>query len=77
MPRRVWFYRPQLYWCGWKTLIPFFTASDEYGRRTVCLGWMITGQVVIAYKTCYCEFCVEARRETAALEAEMATWEDE
>lgn len=47
MPR-VWFYRPEWYWFGWRTLIPFWLGGDEFNRRTVVFGWSITGQIVIA-----------------------------
>lgn len=70
MTRRVWFYGPQWYWFGWRTLLPWYTGSDEYGRLTICLGWSLTGQIVIAYKTCYCEFCADSRAQTARWEAE-------
>jgi len=46
---RVWLYRPELHWFGWMTLAPVMFGGDEYGRRTVVLGWNLLGQVVIAY----------------------------
>jgi hypothetical protein len=46
--RWVWFIRPQWYWYGWATLVPFFIGGDEFGRRTVVFGWTVTGRVVIA-----------------------------
>lgn len=48
MPHRVWFYRPQWHWYGWRTLIPFYRGGDEHDRWTVMLGWTLTGRVVIA-----------------------------
>jgi hypothetical protein len=47
-PRRFWFYRPELYWYGWRTLWPIDHGGDEWGRWTLVLGWSITGQIVIA-----------------------------
>jgi hypothetical protein len=64
---RVWFYRPQWWFQRWS---PIWTSSDEYGRRTLVIGWCVTGQIVIAYRTCYCDFCEASREQTAHLEAE-------
>jgi hypothetical protein len=53
---RVWFYRPVMYWYGWRTLRPFWFGNSEprdpardgtHFGRTLVLGWTITGQVVI------------------------------
>lgn len=57
MPRRpirtrIWFWKPQWYWHGWRTLIPFFRGGDEYDWHTICLGWTITGRVIIATRHC-------------------------
>lgn len=49
---RIWFWKPQWHWHGWKTLIPFFRGGDEYDWHTVCLGWTITGRVIIATRHC-------------------------
>jgi hypothetical protein len=49
---RIWAYRPELYWFGWRTLLPLRTGADEYLRHTVVLGWTITGRIVIAYRDC-------------------------
>lgn len=49
---RVWFWKPEWYWHGWKTLVPFFTGGDEYDWHTICLGWTITGRVIIATRPC-------------------------
>lgn len=46
--RRFWFYRPQWYWFGWRTLIPVLRGHDEFHRWTVILGWTITGRIIIA-----------------------------
>lgn len=45
---RIWFYRPQLHWFGWKTLSPIVLGGDEWDRWTIMLGWTVTGRVVIA-----------------------------
>ena len=49
---RVWFYRPDLYWDGWKTFNPFMYGHDEFARRTLCIGWGFTGQIVLAVWEC-------------------------
>lgn len=49
---RVWFWKPQWYWFGWKTLIPFLYGHDQYARRTLLFGWTITGRVIIAVWGC-------------------------
>lgn len=46
--RRVWFYRPQWYWHGWKTFLPFMLGHDEYAHRVLVFGWTITGRMLIA-----------------------------
>ncbi len=45
---RVWFWSPQWYWYGWRTLIPVYFGGDEYNRLTVVLGWTITGRIIVA-----------------------------
>jgi hypothetical protein len=45
-PPKVWFYRPRWHWFGWATLLPWYFGGDEYDRRTLMLGWAITGRVV-------------------------------
>ena len=56
--RRPWFYRPTLYWYGWRTLRPFWLGDDEWCRRTLVLGWNITGQIVIPLRECRgCAYC--------------------
>jgi hypothetical protein len=61
---RIWFYRPELYWYGWKTLRPFWFGDDEYHWKTVVLGWNLFGQVVFAMrpfrpKECEVADCIE------------------
>lgn len=46
---RVWFYKPTLWWYGWRTLLPVWRGGDEWGRRTIVIGWNFTGQVVVPY----------------------------
>lgn len=50
--RGVWFWKPSLYWFGWKTLIPFLYGHDEYARRTLLFGWTITGRIIIPVWEC-------------------------
>lgn len=45
----VSFYGPERHWYGWQTLIPFSTGGDEYGRKTLLIGWTITGRIVFAF----------------------------
>ena len=60
---RIWFYRPELHWFGWRTLLPAHRAADEYDRHTLMLGWTVTGRIVIAYRKCPGQNCrVLARR---------------
>lgn len=47
-----WFYKPQWYWFGWKTLWPFQIGHDEYARRTLMLGWTVTGRAIITLGDC-------------------------
>lgn len=54
---RVWFWKPQLYWFGWSTLVPFQIGHDEYARRTLLLGWTITGRAIIALWDCGDDEC--------------------
>lgn len=54
---RAWFWKPQWYWFGWKTLIPFAYGHDEYARRTLLLGWTVTGRIIIALWDCGDEEC--------------------
>lgn len=50
--RTPWFWKPQRYWFGWKTLIPFAYGHDEYARRTLLLGWTVTGRIIIPLWEC-------------------------
>lgn len=52
MKRRVWFWPPQWYWYGLRTLIPVGFGHDEYARKTIVLGWTITGRAIIALWDC-------------------------
>lgn len=49
---RIWFWKPELYWFGRKTLLPFGTGGDEFDWHTIVLGWTITGRVIIAVRPC-------------------------
>ena len=61
---RIWFWKPSWYWHGWTTLIPFVYGHDQYARRTVMLGWTITGRVIIALWGCGSAECeTEAVRD--------------
>ena len=48
----IWFWKPCWYWHGLSTLVPFLYGHDEYARRTIMLGWTITGRVIIALWGC-------------------------
>lgn len=56
---RVWFWKPQWYWFGPKTLIPFQYGHDEYARRVLVFGWTVTGRVLIAVWGCGDPQCVK------------------
>ncbi len=43
--KRFWFYRPEWYFPTWK---PIWLGGDEYYRRTIVIGYNVTGQLVIA-----------------------------
>lgn len=49
---RVWFWKPQWYWRGWSTLVPFYRGGDQWDWHTIALGWTITGRVIIATRRC-------------------------
>lgn len=57
--RTPWFWKPQWHWFGWKTLIPFSYGHDEYARRTLLLGWTITGRVIFPLWDCGDRDCHE------------------
>lgn len=59
-PARVWFYRPSVWWFGWRTLLPYRLGCDEHNRRVLSIGWAITGQLNIALRDC--RVCAEAER---------------
>lgn len=71
---RIWFWKPQLHWFGWKTLAPFTYGHDQYARRVLCIGWTVTGRVLVAVWGCGDQSCEEeaardiliARRAKAA-----------
>ncbi|MDQ0102315.1 hypothetical protein J2T10_001961 [Paenarthrobacter nicotinovorans] len=72
---RVWFWKPQWYWFGWKTLIPAYFGHDQYARQTVMLGWTITGRVIVAVRDCGAPECHDAdwaRNVVIALRARRA-----
>lgn len=68
--KRAWFYRPQWYWHGWKTLLPIYRGHDEYARWTVVLGWTVTGRVVVALWDCGDPECHKDREENLRLDNE-------
>jgi hypothetical protein len=39
---------------GW----PYFH-DDEYGRKTIVVGTILTGYLQVAYRKCQCEDCVD------------------
>lgn len=66
MTDRIWFWKPQRYWFGWRTLIPFMYGHDEFARRTLLFGWTITGRIIIAVWGCgdpECELDAQRERE--------------
>jgi hypothetical protein len=46
--RRVWLWKPQFYWHGWRTLLPISFGGDEWDRRTLMFGFTVTGRIIIA-----------------------------
>ena len=68
--RKPWFWKPQWHWFGWKTLIPFNYGHDEYARRTLLLGWTVTGRAIFPLwycgdKACFRDAMVDLRDEGA------------
>lgn len=55
--RTPWFWKLQWHWFGWKTLVPFSYGHDEYARRTLVVGWTITGRVIFPLWDCGDEAC--------------------
>ena len=45
--RKPWFWTPQWYWFGLKTLLPISFGGDEYCRRTIVFGYTITGRMIV------------------------------
>jgi hypothetical protein len=45
---RFWFYRPSWYFYRFS---PVWFGNDEWNRKTIVLGWNVTGQLVIALWT--------------------------
>lgn len=54
---RIWFWKPQWHWFGWRTLVPFMYGHDQYARRTILFGWTVTGRIIIALWDCGNEEC--------------------
>jgi len=50
MTNNVWLWPPQWHWFGLQTLVPFAFGHDEHGRKTLVIGWTITGRIIIAFK---------------------------
>jgi hypothetical protein len=50
---RIWYWRPEMYWIGFPYgLSPILRGHDEYSRKTIVLGWTITGRICIATRYC-------------------------
>lgn len=58
--RTPWFWKPQRYWFGRGTLLPFMVGHDEYARRTIVVGWTVTGRIIFPLWDCGDPVC---RRE--------------
>jgi hypothetical protein len=56
---RIWYYKPELYWFGWRALVPWARSHDEYSRETLVLGWNFAGRIIIALGYCGDEDCYE------------------
>ena len=53
--RSPWFYKPQWYF---PRRPPVWLGGDEWCRRTLVLGWNVTGQIIIPLRECRgCEDC--------------------
>ena len=48
----IYFWKPQWYWYGWRTLIPFFMGEDPDGKRTAVFGWTVTGRMIARLWKC-------------------------
>lgn len=62
----IWFWKPQWHWFGWMTLVPFMVGHDEYARRTIVIGWTITGRVIIPLWFCGSSDCLHEALNPAA-----------
>jgi hypothetical protein len=70
--KRIWFWRPELYWHGWSTLSPFSLGHDEYAHRVLVFGWTFTGRILIAAWSCgdpECESDAKSQRLSDAEDA--------
>jgi len=67
---RVWFYAPQFYWFGVGALSPILINHDEYARRTLVIGWTITGRIIFAIGECGSEECKQLAEEDAKKDIE-------
>lgn len=45
--RKPWFYKPQWYWFGPRTLLPISLGNDEWCRYDLVIGFTITGRIII------------------------------
>lgn len=52
---------PSPWWRRWG--VPFW-GGDEWGRRTVVVGFGFLGYLVWAYRTCWCRDCHDVRGQT-------------
>lgn len=58
-----WVWKPQWHWFGWKTFLPFSVGHDEYARRTLVVGWTITGRVIFPLWYCGSGECLNESLE--------------
>jgi hypothetical protein len=56
---RLWFWKPQWHWFGWKSLLPFQYGHDQHARRVLVFGWTVTGRILFAVWSCGDESCME------------------
>lgn len=74
---RLWFWKPEWYWFGWRTLSPiwFHKGGDEWHRHTITFGWTITGRVIIALWQGRCiDECYPKCRCGMSLACSNGTW---
>ncbi len=69
-PGRLWRYRYGSWSPSWWNWIWPYPGGDEYGRRTLVFHVPFVGFVAVAYWTCKCQDCDEAREQTAEWERE-------